>query len=158
MKRMSIGVTALVLLVPAAARGAQIKMPTGNGGIQYRPYVITVSADGAVYFGGSTGRRFADRRRSLRDLGRLHWTYYGATDARATGVLWGLYGPGSFASDTKFENGGVVSLHAYRPLQGVFTRLRYSSRAKFRTSDGRIVRYTYQGTANANSSGGVWYW
>ena len=133
-------------------------LPTGAGSVQYRPYVVTVSGDGSWYFGGSTGHQLVARRRSPSDLGRLHWTQYGATSARGTGVIWGLYGPGPLNGDTQFEREGNVKLHAYRPLNGVFTRLTYSGHETIRTSDGRILHYNLHGTSDAQESEGSWYW
>jgi hypothetical protein len=135
-----------------------VSVPTGAGAVQYRPYVITVSADGSWYFGGATGHQLVARRRSLGDLGRLDWTQYTAASARGTGVIWGLYGPGPFGSDTQFENEGNITLHAYRPLKGVFTRLAYSGRETIKTSDGRILHDNVHGTSDAQESGASWYW
>ena len=143
---------------PASAQGAVVKIPTGAGSIQYRPYVVTVSADGSWYFGGSTGHEFEPRRRSLRDLGRLHWTQYGVTSAQGAGVIWGLYGPGPLNADIRFEREGNVKLHAYRPVKGVFRCLAYSGRETIRTADGRILHYNVHGTAHAQESDGRWYW
>jgi hypothetical protein len=157
-KRLVLATTALAMIAPSTAAAARLRIPTGAGGTQYRPYVLTVSADGSEYFGGATGHRFAARRRSLRDLGRLHWTQYGARSARATGVIWGLYGPGPFSADRKFEREGKVRLHAYRPLRGVFTRLAYSGRVMFKTADGRTLRSKFRGTAKAQRYGRRWFW
>lgn len=136
--------------VIAAAQDQRIKIPTGSGGVQYRPYVITVSADGSVYYGGRTGHQIVPR--NLRDIGRLHWTQYTATDARATGVVWGLYGPGPLSIDTHFQLEGVVTLHAYRPRDGVFTRLAESGRAFTVTSSSgtRIPGFRFSGTSSAS--------
>jgi len=158
MKRLALVVLVTVLLTTTIALGAGVKMPTGAGSLEYRPYVITVSADGSWYFGGSTGHQLAARRRSLGDLGRIHWTQYGATSARGSGAIWGLYGPGPFSSDTRFENEGNVSLHAYRPVNGAFSRLTYSGHETIDTSDGRILHYNIHGTAHAQESNGSWYW
>jgi len=146
------------MLAPAMADGAVLKLPTGSGALEYRPYVITVSADGSWYFGGPTGRQLVARRSSLSDLGRLHWAQYGATSARATGVIWGLYGPGPFSADTQFQREGNITLQAYRPLNGVFTRLTYSGHETIRTTDGRTLHYNVHGTSDAQESAGSWYW
>jgi hypothetical protein len=90
--------------------------------------------------------------------GRLHWTQYSATSARATGVIWGLYGPGPLDADTQFGSEGNVTLHADQPLNGVFTRLTYSGHEAIRASDGRVLHYNLHGRSDAQESDGHWNW
>lgn len=137
---------ALVASLTAAASAADAAgsrgplVPVGDGPAQYKPFVLTTSADGAEYFGGPTGHRIEPRR--LKSLGRLRWTKYTATDGYAVGRLWGLYGPGPLAEDTQFQDQTEVTLHVFDPQSGVFRRLTFRiSAATVRSSSGQSFRF-----------------
>jgi hypothetical protein len=133
-------------------------VPTNYSNPQLRPYVLTISGDGSWFFGGRTGHRLEPR--NLKRIGRLHWTQYTATTASATGEVWGLYGRGSFSADRQFEAEGTVSLHLYRPVNGVFTRMSVRlGRSTYRAADGQTFHdRASTSTVNATQSDGDWYW
>ena len=155
---MSCAIALAARAIQPSVTTAHVKLPTGIGTVRYRPAVFTISADGGWYFGGPTAHTLEPRSRSLSDLGRIHWLTYTATSAKARAVIWGLYGPGPLAADTKFENEGHIQLHAYRPIAGVFTRLWYRGRETIRTSDGRTLHFKVHGIAVAQKAGSRWYW
>lgn len=134
------------------------QVPTNYTDPQVRPYVLTVSGDGSWFFGGKTGHRLEPR--SLKRIGRLHWTQYTATSATATGEAWSLYGTGSFGADRQFEAQGTVALYLYRPQSSVFTRMRvHTGPVTYRAANGRVFHYhASTATFKATYSNGSWYW
>jgi hypothetical protein len=134
------------------------KTPTGDGPTQYKPWYLTISADGSDYFGGSTGHRLEPRR--FHDIGRLNWTQYTAESAEASGQSWGLYGPGPLGADHTFEDEGHVSLHAFDPVDGVFSKMTvHFDPETIQTSDGRTLHLgASTTTVTAGYSNGSWYW
>jgi hypothetical protein len=125
-----------------------IMVPTGYSVPQVKPYTLTVTGDGSGFFGGRTGQKVTGGPHQRANFGRLRWTQYSATDAYATGVEWGKFGPGPLSTD-RFKIDGTVQLHAYRPRSGVFTRLAIS---------GIYGGHHYHSTAQATYSDGSWYW
>jgi hypothetical protein len=136
------------LAFPAAAM-ASVKVPTETeGSLQVRPYVIGWTGDGTAFLGGFTGHRSVSKPslagHSLSfGLGRLRWTTYNATEGRAYGADWVDNGVPDNASGTFFP--AKVSVHVYRPENGVFTRLTFN-----------IGRHVI--TEDAINNGGFWQW
>jgi hypothetical protein len=125
-----------------------VKVPTGYTGPQVKPYTLTFTGDGSSFLGGPTGHRTFGgngKRITMKDFGRLRWTQYTATDGKASGVVWSKFGPGPLAADG-FKNYGRISLHVYRPRNGVFTRMTMQY--------GRHSATTF----TAVNSDGYWYW
>jgi hypothetical protein len=132
-----------------------------NDGIQRRPAVIGISADGSWWFGGATGHAFERRTGGLHNLGHLRWTSYNANRAYGRGVVWGLYGPGSLGSDREFQREGTVSVYEYRPVNGVFTRELVSGHTTFREDvtlhRTKLVHYSFHQLLKPQESDGRWY-
>ncbi|MBV9820207.1 MAG: hypothetical protein JOZ07_17900 [Solirubrobacterales bacterium] len=132
------------------AEGATLpKIPTGftqnNQGTQYKPYVITTTGDGSGFYGGRTDRGVEPAHANPnRQLGRLRWTSYTSSSARATGVEWVKFGPNSLSQDP-FHIDGAVTLTFSRPVDRVLTRLIVSEGS-----------HSYMFTAQ--EGGGFWSW
>lgn len=125
----------------AAAAHSLPKLPTDGGWeaeghepwLEVRPAVVSFTGDGTAYLGGFTGRSVC---RDCRSMGRLTWHEWTDTGARAVGAIWGIamnrnggYIRGSYVPH-------AVSVHAFMPISGVFTRLTYSF-----SENGRRVTY-----------------
>jgi hypothetical protein len=108
---------------PARASGTRIRVITGYTRPQYRPYRITTTGDGSGFYGGRTGHATEPpSARGTDRLGRMKWTNYNTTEADATGVEWGKFGPGATAVE-RYHVDASVKIHVYRPANGVFTRM-----------------------------------
>jgi hypothetical protein len=131
----------------------------GQDGLQYKPKVVGISGDGSWWFGGPTGHKIVPR--NLNRIGKLDWTSYGASSARARGVVWGLFGPGSFASDRQFQREGLVAIYEYRPVNGVFTRESVTGNETFKEyvtrNRTKLVHYHFHEVIKPQQSDGRWY-
>ena len=131
MKRCLVILPLVVLLaIPAVVQAsARVKVPTDVLiGPQVKPYVINITGDGSAFFGGYTGQRVVSGHTGagvlkLSRLGRLTWTSYSDTGGNAYGVEWSKFGPQATA-DEALRIDGKVSIHVYRPVNGLFTRMR----------------------------------
>jgi hypothetical protein len=113
-------IVAFVLAVRTATSAGLPKLPTGFGGLAIRPTRILISGDGSALLGGFTGRNTASR--SNAHGGRLHWTKWLPGCAYATGAAWIDNGIPDEAHGTYHAyTAGVL---AFRPRNGVFTRIR----------------------------------
>jgi hypothetical protein len=112
-------------------------------GPQVKPYVITTTGDGSGFFGGYTGQKIVSGNTgagvlNLARLGRLTWTSYSRTGGNAWGVVWVKFGPGSTAQQSLMID-GKISLHVYRPVNGLFTRMTVTEHSYYGGRDHETV-------------------
>lgn len=122
---------AAALLAAAPVEAAPLpKLPTelvGKASLEVRPPVVSFTGDGTGYLGGFTGRKSIPptaRGRSLRSLGHLRWSTWTPSHAVASGAAWLNDGIPDDASGTFYPYS--VTVHAYRPRSGIFTRLAFA--------------------------------
>lgn len=125
---LSIAAVLAVALVFAGAANAKSlpKMLTqlpGRAQFQVRPYVVDFTGDGSAYLGGFARARSHSARTRGYGLwaGRLHWTTWNASEGRAYGADWIDNGMPDTATGTLYPY--RVSVHVYRPRDGIFTRM-----------------------------------
>jgi hypothetical protein len=128
--RLAISVLAATTLAcPCAAIASGLPaLPTeltGKQGLEVRPPFVDFTGDGSGALGGFTGSPFLrkPKLKSIRQFGRLRWTRWTMTDARATGAIWIDDGIPDEASGTFYPYAAEV--RASRPRNGVFTRLAF---------------------------------
>ena len=117
-----------VTLSTNASAGVLPVLPTeltGRHALEVRPPVIDFTGDGTGFLGGATRHASLPKPRlkTLRDFGRLHWSSWTSTDARATGAVWLDNGIPDEASGTFLRYS--VEVRAFRPRNGMFTRLAF---------------------------------
>jgi hypothetical protein len=103
-------------------------MPTelaGRQALAVRPMGVEFTGDGSGFLGGFTGRRSIPKPglRSVRQFGRLRWSTWNATDARATGAAWLDNGIPDEATGTFYPY--PVEVRVWRPQNGTLTRLSF---------------------------------
>lgn len=121
---------AIVAAAANAAHAAPLPtLPTelvGRQALAVRPPVVDFTGDGTGFLGGFTGRRsvrYPYSRSTSRWLGRLHWTAWTGVHARGTGAIWLNNGVPDDARGTFYPY--AVTVRAFRPRNGVFTRLAF---------------------------------
>ncbi|MDQ6745823.1 MAG: hypothetical protein M3Z27_07415 [Actinomycetota bacterium] len=147
MKKLTV-IFGVLAVLPASAWAAP-RVPTEislrDGSLQIRPYVIDWTGDGSGFLGGFTRRHSFHKysRGGIANFGRLHWTTYNGKEGRAWGAVWIDDFIPDGASGT--FRASKVTVHVYRPRDGVFTRL------EFRYGHHRV-------TLSAVHSGAYWHW
>ncbi len=149
------------LLRAAVSATAMAKLPTQllrKRGLEVRPPVVSFTGDGTGYLGGFTGSRsvgVARRAREGEDMpwaGRLKWSRWTPSQATASGAVWLNNGIPDDASGTFHPY--AVTVHASRPIGGVFTRLSF----RFRYHGQNLTEERVAVRRPANSSFSGWEW
>lgn len=155
-----------ICLIPAEATQATTVVPklptqlTGRKAVQVRPAVISFTGDGTGILGGFTSRSSVrmPSREGLSWAGRLHWTSWNTTRARAAGAVWLNNGIPDDAEGTFYPYATRVT--ATRPRDGIFTRLTFSYRYNGRGELDRL-KADYvppENFGNGYTAPGFWQW
>ena len=132
LRAMKSAIMAVAVLTATFAAGASAaSLPvlptelTGRQALEVRPSVIDFTGDGSGFLGGTTRRTSIPKPqlKTLHDFGRLHWSSWSRTDARATGAVWLDNGMPDEASGTFYRYS--VEVRGFRPRNGIFTRLAF---------------------------------
>jgi hypothetical protein len=129
--RLQLALVGAIVALTIAARpaGAVLVLPTelvGKQALQVRPSVVDFTGDGSGYLGGFTGHRSFRRgpRATLKWVGRLRWSKWTPADGIGSGAIWLDDGIPDEARGTFHPY--AVTVHVFRPRNGVFTRLAFS--------------------------------
>ncbi len=140
---LSISVAALALaLIPAAALAATLpKLAAGGGSSRFsvRPHFVQLSADGALYLGGS---------RKSGKIGPISWRRWSSSAARGNGYLWVDNCKPDCASG-KFT-GHKVGISASSVSGGDFQKVKLSCTVSKRSRSDTLTLL--------KASGKVYYW
>lgn len=120
----------IVFATAAASRAAALpRLPTelvGSQALAVRPSVVDFTGDGTGFLGGFSGHRSVPHgsQSNSRWMGRLRWTIWNEHDGRGSGAVWLNNGIPDDAGGTFYPY--AVTVRAFRPRNGVFTRLAFA--------------------------------
>ena len=131
MRRLRLAIAGLALVaigivwsVASSGRAHLPRLADGVTGLKVRPSVVSYTGDGSGFLGGFDGT-------GGRNFGHLRWSRWTKTQAVGSGADWsydrcGVPRKGCVPG----FNASAVTVRAFRPIEGRFTRLNISYRFK----------------------------
>jgi hypothetical protein len=161
-RRVGAGAIAIVVLMGGAVAVAHVayaaEAPVSRGvcqGPKSRPKIIELAVDGSGALSGYS--HHGQVGYSPGPTANLHWTVWTSTEGRASGYLWVDDGYPSVGGGTFYAV--PVSIRVWRPVGGVFTRLRITPHGSARFHPNKYWVNPKPMIASAQScSHGTWSW
>jgi hypothetical protein len=162
MRRTLITAASTAALATIALGSAQVasasEVPVSRGVCQapkVRPKIIVLAVDGSAALSGYSHDGHVGY--TPGPTADLHWTTWTSRQGRASGYLWVDDGYPSIGGGTYYAV--PASIHVWRPVQGVFTRLTITPHgsARFHPDPYWVNPKTVKYTA-ANCGSATWSW